>query len=106
MTRIAVYPGTFDPITNGHVDILRRALRVFDSVIVAIADNAHKDRLFTLEERVAMIRETFADDARARDRDAFSGPARRLLPRRRRDGRSCAACARSPTSSTSSSSRT
>jgi pantetheine-phosphate adenylyltransferase len=54
---IGVYPGTFDPITNGHMDIIRRATRVVDLLIVAIAVNAGKDPLFTLEERVAMVEE-------------------------------------------------
>ena len=57
---IAIYPGSFDPITNGHVDLVKRALRVFDKVIVAIATNAGKDTsLFSVEERLAMIREVF-----------------------------------------------
>ncbi|MGE5147416.1 MAG: pantetheine-phosphate adenylyltransferase [Candidatus Eiseniibacteriota bacterium] len=54
---IGVYPGTFDPITNGHMDIIRRATRVVDTLVVAIAVNAGKDPLFTLEERVAMVEE-------------------------------------------------
>ena len=54
---IGVYPGTFDPITNGHMDIIRRATRVVDTLIVAIAVNAGKDPLFTLDERVAMVEE-------------------------------------------------
>jgi len=53
---VAVYPGTFDPITNGHVDILARALRLFDRVIVALAENVRKAPMFSLEERAAMIR--------------------------------------------------
>ena len=57
---IAIYPGSFDPITNGHVDLVKRALRVFDKVIVAIATNAGKDNsLFSVEERLGMIREVF-----------------------------------------------
>jgi pantetheine-phosphate adenylyltransferase len=57
---IAIYPGSFDPITNGHVDLVKRALRVFDKVIVAIASNAGKDTsLFSVEERLEMIREVF-----------------------------------------------
>jgi len=54
---VGVYPGTFDPITNGHMDIIRRATRVVDLLVVAIAVNAGKDPLFTLEERVAMVEE-------------------------------------------------
>jgi pantetheine-phosphate adenylyltransferase len=56
MKRIAVYPGTFDPVTNGHVDLVERSLRMFDRVIVAIAANPKKEPLFTLEERLDMFR--------------------------------------------------
>lgn len=56
---IAVYPGTFDPITMGHVDIIDRALSLFDEVIVAVAVNASKDPVFTLKERIKMIEDTF-----------------------------------------------
>jgi pantetheine-phosphate adenylyltransferase len=59
-TSIAVYAGSFDPITNGHVDIIERSLQVFDKVIVAVAYNIHKDSaMFTPEERVAMIAAVF-----------------------------------------------
>lgn len=54
--RIAIYPGTFDPITNGHLDILERALRLFDKVIITIARNSAKDPLFSEKERLEMIR--------------------------------------------------
>ena len=54
-TRIGVYPGTFDPITNGHVDIIRRAMRIVDILIVGVAVNIGKGPLFTLEERIAMV---------------------------------------------------
>ncbi len=57
----ALYPGTFDPITNGHSDIIERAARLFDRVIVAIAANAKKQPAFTLEERITMAREALAD---------------------------------------------
>jgi pantetheine-phosphate adenylyltransferase len=56
---IAIYPGTFDPITMGHVDIIDRALNLFDEVIVAVAVNSAKDPVFTLEERIRMIEDTF-----------------------------------------------
>lgn len=73
MTRIAVYPGSFDPITNGHVDIVRRTMQVFDRLVVAVAFNPNKDSSwFTPDERVAMIRETFAGETRL-EADAFSG---------------------------------
>ncbi len=61
--RMAVYPGTFDPITNGHVDIIRRSLAVFDRVIVAIAENVRKEPMFTLEERLTLIRQALGTDA-------------------------------------------
>ncbi len=53
--RIAIYPGTFDPITNGHLDIIERASQLFDKVIVTVAVNSSKTPMFTAEERVAMI---------------------------------------------------
>ncbi len=53
----AVYPGTFDPFTNGHIDLVRRALRIFPRLIVAVARNPQKSPLFTLEERLAIIHE-------------------------------------------------
>lgn len=57
MKNIAVYPGTFDPITFGHIDLVERAARMFDQVIVAIAANANKKPLFTLNERVELAKE-------------------------------------------------
>jgi pantetheine-phosphate adenylyltransferase len=57
---IAIYPGTFDPITNGHSDIVARALRLFDKVIVAVAANATKNPMFTLAERVALADEALS----------------------------------------------
>lgn len=53
----AVYPGTFDPITNGHLDLVKRASKLFDQVVVAIADNTSKRPLFELNERVALVRD-------------------------------------------------
>jgi len=58
--QIAVYPGTFDPVTFGHTDLVGRAARVFDRVIVAIAESPHKGPLFSLEERIAMARRALA----------------------------------------------
>ena len=69
---MAVYPGTFDPITNGHADIVRRALKLFDRVVVALADNPRKLPLFSSKERRRMINETLRDDARV-EVDSFSG---------------------------------
>lgn len=61
MKNIAVYPGTFDPITNGHLDIIKRGAKVFDEVIVAVAFNPQKEPLFEIEERVNIIREVTGD---------------------------------------------
>ena len=73
--RTAVYPGTFDPMTNGHVDILRRSLRVFDRVVIAIATNPRKQPLFTPEERIDFIRQAVASDEGAArvEYDVFTG---------------------------------
>ncbi len=57
MSKIALYPGTFDPITNGHIDLVQRASKLFDKVIVSIASNSKKNPLFTLEERIALTQE-------------------------------------------------
>jgi pantetheine-phosphate adenylyltransferase len=59
--RIAVYPGTFDPITLGHEDMVRRSAQLFDQVVVAVAMAHHKKTLFTLDERMDMARQVFAD---------------------------------------------
>ena len=61
MGRIAIYPGSFDPVTNGHCDLVRRGLRLFDKVVVAIARNGTKTPLFTIEERLEMLQETFKE---------------------------------------------
>ncbi len=55
MKRLAIYPGTFDPFTNGHLDVLERALTIFEHVIVVIAENSRKKTLFSLDERLDMI---------------------------------------------------
>jgi pantetheine-phosphate adenylyltransferase len=55
---IAVYPGSFDPITNGHIDLIERATKIFDKLIVAVAENPGKSPLFTIEERIEMVKKT------------------------------------------------
>lgn len=72
MPDIVVYPGSFDPITNGHLDLLQRALRIFDRIIVAVARNPVKESLFTIEERMEMIRGSLADYPQV-SIDTFSG---------------------------------
>ncbi|HVR64741.1 MAG TPA: pantetheine-phosphate adenylyltransferase [Polyangia bacterium] len=69
---LAVYPGTFDPITNGHADILRRALGLFGRVVVALAENPRKVPLFSIDERRAMITDALGRDPRI-EVDAFEG---------------------------------
>jgi pantetheine-phosphate adenylyltransferase len=64
MTKIALYPGSFDPPTKGHEDLVRRSLALADQVIVAIAVNGAKQPLFTVEERLAMLRDTVGGDSR------------------------------------------
>ena len=64
--RIAVYPGTFDPITNGHMDIIDRALGLFDQVIVAVADNYNKKSLFSFEERVSLTEQVLLSSNKAK----------------------------------------
>ena len=61
MIRVAVYPGTFDPVTNGHIDLVNRSLRIFDKVIVAVAENPRKAPFFSLEERVALFRKVMGN---------------------------------------------
>lgn len=55
MTKIAIYPGTFDPITNGHVDLVLRAAQIFDKVIIAVSNNPRKNPLFNIDERMSMV---------------------------------------------------
>ena len=70
--RLAVYPGSFDPLTNGHVDLIRRGARLFDRIVVAILVNEQKRPLFTTDERLAMARDVFRGDA-AIEIDTFDG---------------------------------
>jgi pantetheine-phosphate adenylyltransferase len=63
--KIAVYPGSFDPITFGHLDIISRGLKIFDEVVIAVAENPTKKALFTTEERVDLIREVLSGNGRA-----------------------------------------
>ena len=72
MKKIAVYPGSFDPITYGHLDIINRGLKVFDEVIVAVACNSQKNALFSFDERVDMLKEVVQDQERVTV-DTFTG---------------------------------
>ena len=70
--KIAIYPGTFDPITNGHLSIVNRALQIFDKVIIAILNNPQKKALFSIEERIYMIEEVLKDSPNI-ETDFFEG---------------------------------
>ena len=72
MSSLAVYPGSFDPITNGHLDLIQRGLRIFDQIIVAVAKNPAKSSLFTVEERIEMIRVAVGETTRVKI-DTFQG---------------------------------
>ena len=72
MSTLAVYPGSFDPLTNGHVDIISRGARLFDRIIVAILVNAEKSPLFTMEERVEITRSVFKTHSNV-EVDTFDG---------------------------------
>lgn len=61
--RRAIYPGSFDPITNGHLDVIARARKLFDEVVIAVAHNVEKEPLFTLEERLQLLRDALGEEA-------------------------------------------
>ncbi|MDE0830433.1 MAG: pantetheine-phosphate adenylyltransferase [Vicinamibacterales bacterium] len=82
--RVAVYPGTFDPLTNGHVDIIQRGAVIFDRIIVAILVNPAKSPLFTVNERMEMAREVFSDQPGV-EIDSFQGLLVEYAERRQAD---------------------
>ena len=71
-SRIAIYPGSFDPITYGHLDIIKRGLKIFNHVIVAVANNSQKNSLFSIDERMDLIRTVLKDEPRV-SVDTFTG---------------------------------
>ena len=62
MNKIAIYPGTFDPITFGHIDVIKKSLNIFDKIIVAISSDSNKDHLFTSEERLSIVKKALFND--------------------------------------------
>jgi len=72
MKRICLFPGTFDPITKGHVDVIRRSASLFDQIIIGIGANTNKQPMFSIEQRLGWIREIFKDDTRI-TADAYEG---------------------------------
>jgi len=71
-SKVVIYPGTFDPITNGHISIISRALKIFDRLVIAILNNPQKLPLFSMEERIQMIRDVLKDQ-RHLEIDSFNG---------------------------------
>ncbi|MBI4682535.1 MAG: pantetheine-phosphate adenylyltransferase [Nitrospirae bacterium] len=69
--KLAIYPGTFDPITNGHIDLVKRTLKIFDEIIIAVAPSQKKQPLFTVDERIALINQSIKNLRGART-DAFN----------------------------------
>ena len=72
MTKIAIYPGTFDPVTRGHIDICERALKMFDQVVIGVADSLAKEPFFDIDERTGMLETVFSESPRISVR-RFSG---------------------------------
>jgi pantetheine-phosphate adenylyltransferase len=70
--RVAIYPGSFDPLTNGHLSLIHRGLNIFAGLVVAVANNPDKSPLFTFQERMQLIREAVGDDPRV-EVDSFDG---------------------------------
>ena len=90
---IAVYPGTFDPMTLGHEDVVRRATQLFSKVIVAVAAGHHKKALFTLSERMDMARDAVKPYSDQVTVESFSGLLRDFVVARGGKAMVCAACA-------------
>ncbi len=62
MSKVAIYPGTFDPITFGHIDVIKKSLKLFEKIIVAVSDGENKDYLFQIEERIEIIKKALFND--------------------------------------------
>ncbi|MCU0594513.1 MAG: pantetheine-phosphate adenylyltransferase [Desulfobacterota bacterium] len=71
-SKVVIYPGTFDPITNGHISVVARALKIFDQMVIAILNNPNKVPLFSMEERIQMIREVLKDQKHV-EVESFNG---------------------------------
>ena len=99
--RLAVFPGSFDPLTNGHVDIILRSAHLFERIIVAVLVNAEKKPLFTADERVAIIREVFQriPERRSGHRSTGCSSTTRGGGAPARSSAGCAPCRTSSTSS-------
>ena len=102
MGKVAVYPGTFDPITLGHLDIIRRGAHLVDKLVIGVTTNPSKEPMFTVDERLAMVRREVAGHSRQHRRGRVRLAADGLRRDSRARRRSCAACAPSPISNMSS----
>ena len=69
MSKIGIYPGTFDPITNGHIDVINRSLKIVDKLIIAVSNNYTKDYLFSAEERVSIIKKSLFKDLKFKTKE-------------------------------------
>ena len=69
MSKIGIYPGTFDPITNGHIDVINRSLKIVDKLIIAVSNNYTKDYLFSAEERVSIIKNSLFKDLKFKTKE-------------------------------------
>ena len=69
MSKIGIYPGTFDPITNGHIDVIKRSLKIVDKLIIAVSNNYTKDYLFSAEERVSIIKNSLFKDLKFKTKE-------------------------------------
>jgi pantetheine-phosphate adenylyltransferase len=85
MKRVAIYPGSFDPVTNGHLDIVERGLKLFDKIIVAIMHNPEKTSLFTIDERIEMLQNSLKKFSNV-EIDTFNGLTVEYAKRRRAQG--------------------
>ena len=72
MKSTAIYPGTFDPLTYGHIDLIKKSLKIFDRVVVAAAENINKDYLFSIDERVQIIKDSLFKDLKLNKKKNFS----------------------------------
>ena len=72
MSKIAIYPGTFDPITYGHIDVIKKALKLFDKIVVGVSDVSSKNYLFSSEERIEIVNEALFNDLKLNKKKNYS----------------------------------
>ena len=73
MSKIAIYPGTFDPITYGHIDVIKKALKLFDKIVVGVSDVSSKNYLFSSEERIEIVNKALFKDLKLNKKKNYSG---------------------------------